>query len=348
MLIFDRAARVLAAPPSPGYHVNYKKAITQASAPTTIEPECADTLIDFIIDESVFLGMIATERMNTNEKPLAFVDMSNGLLRPGGCEQDDDDCDTGTITGTRKTLRTKEMKAVIPICDNFLEDNIEGAAFETHLLRMVGDVLANELEIWALMASLALNYSTPEVNSATMQLTDGVYEQLQNGHVLNGLSNPDGHRFISRCKLQAMMQALPTKYRKNRDLRIFMPDDMIWDWQGVLAANNSALSFGQFTDDQEGRIGRTPFISLPLLPTDIVTCSFGSQAGNGTFMFLADPKNIVWGIQRDMTFERERKGCQGRTYLIWTIRVDILIMNEDATVLFDCMDVGNCEECPCP
>jgi hypothetical protein len=54
------------------------------------------------------------------------------------------------------------------------------------------------------------------------------------------------------------------------------------------------------------------------------------------------------GIQRDITFERERKACQGRTFLIWTLRVDFLIENTDCTVLYDCMDVGQCNDCPCP
>lgn len=343
MSIFDRAAGVLAIQPRPQI-INAAKAITISSAPTIVEPECSDRLIDFIEDESVLVGLMRVIRMTRNEQNLNFIEMSDGILRPGGCQTT---CDTGTIAGTRKTLSVHELKAAIPLCDDVLDANIEGAALENHVLQMVAKVLANELEVWVLMASLGLNYTTPLVNEATMILDDNLYEQLQGGHVLNGLTASDG-RFITACKVQQMMQALPTQYRGNRNLRLFMPDDMIWDWNGVVRARQTPGGDAQFSGQVDPQLGRLPFVSIPLLPTNITSCSVGSAAGNGTFMFLADPENLVLGIQREMTFERWRNGCEGRTFLIWTIRVDVLIENTDATVLYDCMDVGSCSCEPCP
>lgn len=343
MSIFDRAAGVLATRPR-HQMVNAVKAITTSSAPTIVEAECSDRLIDFVQEESVLVGLMRVIRMNRHELNLNFIDIANGLLRPGGCQTT---CDTGTISGTRKTLRVHEMKAAIPLCDDVLDENIEGAALEDHVLRMVAKQFANELEIWVLMASLGLNYNSSVVDDATMVLDDNLYEQLQGGHVLNGLSASDG-RFITFCKVQQMMQQLPTKYRANRNLKLFMPDDMIWDWNGLLRNRATPGGDAQFTGEVEAQLGRLPFVSVPLIPTDITSCSVGSAAGNGTFMFLADPDNLVLGIQREMTFERWRNGCEGRTFLIWTIRVDVLIENTDATVLYDCMDVGNCVDCPCP
>lgn len=343
--IFDRARRSLAAPTP--QRVNYRKAITTSSAPTIIEPEVADRLIDYVIDESVLLGMIRTERMDTNVKNLRFVDVSNGLLRVGGCASNDDDCDHGTVTGTAKTLTSKELKVVIPICDNILEDNIEGAAFEDHVLRMVAAQIANELEIIALMADNGGSYISSQVNAATMLLFEGFYQQLQLGHVISGLSSSTG-RFIDLCKFTEMIQALPTKYRKNAANRVFMPDDMYWDYLAVLKNRGTTLGDQVIGGAEPAKYGRLPLEAIPLLPTDVHFCSAGSVAGNGTFMFLSDPDNLVWGVQRAITFERERKGCQQRTFLIWTLRVDFLIENTDETVLYDCMDVGNCVSCDCP
>lgn len=343
MSIFDRASGVLATRPRPQM-ISAAKAVTISSAPTIVEAECSDRLIDYVQDQSVLIGLMRVIRMSRNVQNLNFIDIGNELLRPGGCQTT---CDTGTITGTRKTLSVHELKAAIPICDDVFDTNIEGAALEDHILQMVAKQLANELEIWILMASLGFSYNSSVVADATMVLDDNLYEQLQTGHVLNGLSAADG-RFITKCKIQAMMQALPTKYRGNRNLKLFMPSDMIWDWNGYLATRQTPGGDAQFSGQVTPQMGNLPFVEVPLIPTNITSCSVGSAGGNGTFMFLADPDNLVLGIQREMTFERWRNGCEGRTFLIWTIRVDVLIENTDATVLYDCMDVGNCVECPCP
>jgi hypothetical protein len=348
MSIFDRAAGVLAMAPRPQM-IQASKAVTISSAPTIVEPECSDRLIDFVQEESVLVGLMRVIRMSRNEQNLNFIDVSNKLLRPGGCQTT---CDTGTITGTRKTLSVHELKAAIPLCDDVLDTNIEGAALEDHLLRMAAKQLANELEVWVLMASLGLGqspaYTSTLVDASAMLLDDNLYEQLQGGHVLNALTATDT-RFITACKVQQMMQALPTQYRGNRNLKLFMPDDMIWDWNGVVRARQTPGGDAQFSGQVDPQLGRLPFVSVPLLPTNILSCSVGSAVGsNGTFMFLADPDNLVLGIQREMTFERWRNGCEGRTFLIWTIRVDVLIENQDATVLYDCMDVGSCACEPCP
>ncbi len=351
MSVFDRASGVLATRPRP-VSVDYKKAVTQDSAPTIIEAECSERLIDYVQDCSVLLGLINVIRMNRREVTVNFIDVSDGLLRPGGCATDDSDCDTGTITATRKTLRTEEIKAVIPVCDDVLEDNIEGAALEDHLIRMVAKKIATELEILALMAGSGYN-SPLLANSleADWAAKPGFYEELQGGHVLNGLTATDG-RFITPCKIQQMLQTLPVECQCEGDsgVRLFMPLNMKWDWIGYLAGHRQTdLGDQAFTGGARLGFNDLPFVPLPLIPTDILSCSVGSAVGsNGTFMFLANPDNLFMGIQRDITFERERKACQGRTFLIWTLRVDFLIENTDCTVLYDCMDVGQCNDCPCP
>src|SRR6185503_1815409 len=288
MSVFDRASGVLATRPRP-QAINYRKAVTQDSAPTIIEAECSEKLIDYVQDCSVLLGLINVIRMNRREQNINFIDVSDGLLRPGGCATDDSDCNTGTITGTRKTLRTEEIKAVIPVCDDVLEDNIEGAQLEDHIIRMVAKKIANELEILALMHGSG--YNSAQLNDtleAAWASKQGFYEELQSGHVLNGLSATDG-RFITPCKIQQMLQTLPVKYSCESDpgMMLFMPIHMKWDWIGYLAGHRQTdLGDQAFRGGVRLGFNDLPFVPLPLIPTDILSCSVGSAVGsNGTFMF---------------------------------------------------------------
>jgi hypothetical protein len=59
-------------------------------------------------------------------------------------------------------------------------------------------------------------------------------------------------------------------------------------------------------------------------------------------MFVTEPSNLVLGIERNITFERERFARQHRTFYIWSVRIDFLVLNEDATALMDCMTVSEC------
>lgn len=343
--IFERSATALRRTRGTP-RINYRKAITTSSAPEIIEPEVADRLIDFVEDESRLWGQARVERMNTNEKHLRFVDISQGLLRPGGCNEDN--CDSGTVSGSAKTLLTKELRAVIPICDDLLEDNIEGASFEDHVLQMAGKQIANELELWGLMGSTALNYTSTTVNNATMALIDGFYEKMKSGHVIDGLTARDGTRFLRLGKFREMMQELPTKFR-SRNLRYWMPADMLEDYIGLLQQRGTPLGDDIITGRRPAVYHRTPVIDLPLLPTDMESCVNGSVSpANGTFMFLADTDNLVLGIQRQITLERERHACPGKTDLVWKIRADVEIEEEDATVLYDCLQTGDPLECACP
>lgn len=346
MSIFDRARGVLEPAPK-AQEIDVKKAVTTDSAPLALDTQTADRFIDFVEDQSVLIGLMRVVRMDTCSQDLGYVDVNKKVLRPSECRTDDSNCDTGGITATRQTLETHEFKAIIPLCDDFLDCNIEGAQFEDHLLRMVTDQIANELEIWVLMASLGLEYHSPEVDDSLLALDDTLYQILQTGHVLNAATDDD--RFISPCKITAMIKELPVKYRKRiEDFLLFMPDNMKWDWVAKMKNRGTALGDTAITGSIPLRYGDLDFMPLPLLPTDVRFCSGGSQSEDGTFMFLSDPDNLVLGIQTDITFERERKACQGRTLLVWKLRVDALIDNVDATVLYDCMRDGGCVDCECP
>jgi hypothetical protein len=84
-------------------------------------------------------------------------------------------------------------------------------------------------------------------------------------------------------------------------------------------------------------------VPLALLPTNIQNCGCASlSSASGTFVFITEPSNLVLGIERNITFERWRDAPRHLTWLIWTIRFDALVFNEDATAMIDCMQLDTC------
>jgi hypothetical protein len=322
------------------------------SAPALIQPEEADRFIDYVVDESHLFKLAAVERMETNEKDIRFVDISGGILRQMACGSGAGQAQTHNATGsvdisnTNKCLRTVSLDAKVFLCDTDLEDNITGAQFETQVMRMIADQSANELEIWAQMANAAGPvYNHPDVDNTVMHLRDGWYRQLQFGNILNGgLISGDADRTMSYRKLRCLLRALPTKYRTNpAALRIFMASDIWYDFAELQQNRETPGGDEALAREPYSTFMLTPIDPVPLLPTDISVCGCGSvPGGGGSYMFATEPKNLVLGIERNMTFERERWGTNHLTWLIWTIRVDTLVLNEDATSLMDCMQLSEC------
>lgn len=330
-----------------GSRKSFRKAVMTTSAPSIIQPEEADRLIDLIVDESKLWQQASVVRMETDRKMVRFIDLTAGILRPRVCGVEHD---TASITATSCELHAVELVAQIPICDDVLDINLEGAELEQHILNMVAKVLANELEVWALMANTDGSYTSPLVNAATMALIDGWYKQLQGGHVLDaGLATDTSGRAIHPCKLSDLKKALPTKWRTNpAGMKFFMASDMTEDWLSILAGRQTGLGDASLTGEVPMKHGKSPIEDIPLLPTDLTNCSSGSFApGNGTFMFYTDPANLVLGINREITYERWREGKMARTWHIWNLRADAKICVPDATGLYDCMQIGPCNDLYC-
>lgn len=329
------------------------KFFMNSSAPALIQPEEADRFIDYVVDESLLFKIATVERMETNEKEIRFIDINGGILRQMACGSGEGQAQTHNATGsvditnTNKCLRTISLDAKVFLCDTDLEDNITGAQFETQLLRMMADQAANELEILALMSNAAGPvYNHPEVDSTVMHLRDGWYRQLQFGNIINAgnMSSEVGDRSLTYEKLRCLLRGIPTKFRRNpAAINLFIPADGWYDFAELMQNRQTAGGDEAICRDVCETFMRSPIVPVPLIPTDIEVCGCGSvPGGGGTFMFATEPSNLVLGIERNMTFERERWATNHLTWFIQTIRVDFLVLNEDATSLMDCMQLAPC------
>ena len=331
-----------------------KKFLLTSVAPAIIQPEEADRLIDYIVEETVLFQEATVDRMDTNEKDIRFLDISGSVLQQTTCGGTV--TESVTISNTNKCLRTISVDAKFYLCDDDLEDGLTGAQLEQQVMRMTAETIANEMEFWALMANADASYSTDaasvlQMDNGVLHLRDGWYRQLQQGHPIDGQNvASDADNTLSFTKLNCLKTAIPTKFRRNPGaLRIYMPLDMLErDFAALHQGRETNLGDQHYVGPIEAIHLLTPIVGVPLMPTDITNCGCASLVnGNGTFMFETEPNNMVVGIQRDVTFERERVAREHRTWFIWTVRFDALIFNEDQTSIVDCMSLSDCGTVTC-
>lgn len=321
-----------------------KKCLTSSSGPDWLSYEEADRFISTLVDLSTVTKFATVVKMTKDRKRIREIAFGSGFLRPGSCG----DCtETLDIEHSQRWLEPEELDGVACICDDFIEDNLEGENFVDKLMGEIAKEVDNESEWFAMMASLDGRYVPAGMRADTMALIDGWYmDALNNGHVLDALSAGDG-RCITDCKLKEMLQMLPAKYKKNRNNLIFvMADNLVDDLAFARSTRPGSAQraydyIERYRDDME--YGGVPIVRVPLLPVDMATCGSASVSpADGTFVILTTRQNFLLAIHRAIKYERLRK-CGHETDHIISLRVDAKFANPDAVVLYDCLHVCSCD-----
>lgn len=259
-----------------------------------LQPEQSRRFIDYIWDATVLAndGRKVTMRANTIE--LDKVNVGERVIRAAA--QADGTYTNANAVFTKVELTTKKIRLDWEVATESLEDNIEGAALEDHLVRLMTNAFANDLE------DLAINGdgATPPF----LSIMDGFVNQVTTGS--------DAHEAVVEVSsnawtpevLEQIVHALPRKYRALKSgLKFYAGTDTfagivkengtnadaIWTYE----SRNRYLSGADQTlgNARQTRALGIPVMEVPYFPDDYVELTF--------------PQNRVWGFQRDVEVYRE-------------------------------------------
>jgi len=268
-----------------------------------LNPEQANRFIDYVWDATVLAndGRRVTMRANTME--IEKVNVGERVIRAAA--QALGNYDNAGATFTKVELTTKKIRLDWEVSTESLEDNIEGAALEDHLVRLMTSAFANDIE------DLAIN-------------GDGGADPflgIMNGFVNQVKTTGDAHEAVVAVSnnawtpevMQQIIYALPRKYRAiKNNLKFYAGTDTfagIVANNGTLAdaiaeafaprnggteSNRQAYLDGQaqtFGTARTTRVLGVQVLEVPYYPADYVDLTF--------------PANRVWGFQRDITVNRE-------------------------------------------
>ena len=269
-------------------------------------PEQARRFIDYVWDATVLAqdGRKVTMRANTIE--LEKVNVGERVIRAAA--QGSNNYTNAGATFTKVELTTKKIRLDWEVSTEALEDNIEGGALEDHIVRLMTNAFANDIE------DLAINGDG----------TTGDFLSIMNGFV-NRVKAPSSgaHESIVTVSnnqwttdvMQNIILAMPRKYRAIKsNLKFYAGTDAfqgIIKHNGTLAdavaeafayrpsgtpANRQAYLDGTaqtFGGARTTRVLGVDVQEVPYYPAGYVDLTF--------------PQNRVWGFQRDITVNREYK-----------------------------------------
>jgi HK97 family phage major capsid protein len=297
-----------------------------------LRPEQARRFIDYVWDGTVLAkdGRRVTMRANTME--LEKVNVGERVIRAAA--QGIGDYTNSGATFSKVELTTKKIRLDWEVSAEALEDNIEGAALEDHLVRLMTNAFANDIE------DLAINGDG----------TTGNFLSIMEGFVHHETTNGDAHEAVvtvaddawTPAVMQDVILAMPRKYRAlKNNLKFYAGTDA---FQGIVK-NNGTLS--DAIAEALGTNGNTQSNTQSYL--DGVGQTFGAARTTRVlgidvmevpyypdgFVDLTFPANRIWGFQRDITVNREYVAKKDTIEYTVFVRFGIQWEEEDAIAFAD-------------
>jgi len=287
-----------------------------------LSPEQTETFIDLLLDQPTILKQCRQVRMSTPERKINKIQFASRILRAalqtgsaldaGGNDRYVRAADRAKPTTSQITLQTKEVIAEVRLPYEALEDNIEGQAFESHIMRLIAERAAVDLE------ELALGGDTSS-GDAYLALHDGWMKRMTS-HVVNNLAAGCNPNMFKNGLL-----ALPQKYHRNLAmLKHFVTVANTIRYRDLVAARATGYGDSMLT-------GQGPIFAQGIA---VEAAPMLAGVSSGTQGLLTFPQNLLFGIQRDVRVETD-KDIRSREYIIvLTARVAIQIEDEDASVKY--------------
>jgi HK97 family phage major capsid protein len=299
-----------------------------------LRPEQARRFIDYVWDATVLAkdGRRVTMRANTME--LEKVNVGERVIRAAS-QAVGDYTNTGA-TFSKVELTTKKIRLDWEVSAEALEDGIEGAALEDHLVRLMTNAFANDIE------DLAIN-GLGTGNNSFLNIMEGFVNRVK--------TNGDAHEAIVTVAndawtpevMQQLILAMPRKYRAIKsNLKFYAGTDA---FQGIVK-NNGTLA-DAIAEAFAGTPAGTPANRQAYL--DGAAQTFGGARTTRVlgidvqevpyypegYVDLTFPQNRVWGFQRDITVNREYKAKKDTIEYTVFVRFGIQWEEEDAVAFAD-------------
>lgn len=309
-----------------------KAAFSTSSMPAgSIKRQDADRFINLVVDESTLLKNIRVMRVDAPSGSFSKLNISGPVTRVA--TEGTDPSDTRKPTNTVVSYAVAKTISCLDITGEAVEDNPEGDSGRTTILDAMVSQIGNDMENLAIEGDSSISGVTdPEL---LLKANDGYIKLTASG---TGAHQTDATGLAPSVELlQEMMGDLPTKYRKDKSkLRWIMSENTALMLSAQLANTGNANAYrGALADMalQDGGLPKIHGVSalvVPLMPEDLTID--GTAGSTGAVIWLTDPNNLIYVVQRDINVEWDRRPRIDTDQCTITMRTDFVVENTDAVV----------------
>jgi len=297
-----------------------------------LRPEQARRFIDYVWDATVLAKDGRKVTMRANSMELEKVNVGERVIR-AAAQANGNYTNTGA-TFTKVELTTKKIRLDWEVSAESLEDGVEGGALEDHLVRLMTNAFANDIE------DLAINGDGS--TGAFLSIMPGFIHKAKNGDAHEAVVTVADNAWTTDV-MQSIITAMPRKYRAlKNNLKFYAGTDVF----GGIVKNNGTLA-DAVAEAFASQAGGTPTNRQNYL--DGVGQTFGGARTTRVlgidvqevpyypagYVDLTFPANRVWGFQRDIVVNREYVAKKDTIEYTVFVRFGIQWEEEDAISFAD-------------
>lgn len=286
-----------------------------------LQPEQNDVFYRKLLDEPTLLKAVRAIQMNGPQMDINKVGIGTRVLHgaknsgngaTGAADNGTNDrylaaAKRAKVTTSKLTMETEEVIAEIRIPYEVLEDNIERGNFQDTILALVAQKAALDFEELLLLGDTSID---PGVDDF-LCLHDGILKRFTS-NVVDAAADTVSLDIFNRLK-----KAIPTRYRRNlAALRFFTSMDKESDYRVVVAGRGTGLGDSIATSGNPVPVLGVPMVGAALMPDANIV--------------FTDPKNVIWGLQRNLRIETDKDIRSREIIFVLTARVAIQVEEEEA------------------
>lgn len=258
----------------------------------------ANKFINLVAAYQNFLNVIRTIPINHAKGEIDKIDLTTPVTRKA--TENNTESTTSQAAFSKIQYDTTKTVTTFDVSMEAEEDSIEGKAFRNTLMRVFTDRVGTDMAMLSIEGDASLGGS--DVTSLLLKTYNGAHvltTSCPNILDANGLG-------VSLKMFKDGLNKLPVRYkgRIRGLLRWFIASNPKEDFDYVFG--NRATTGGDTVFKEAPRLAPfgIPMEECPLIPVDL---TIGTAATDGTFLWLANPSNFMWFVQRKITIHFEFK-----------------------------------------
>lgn len=281
-------------------------------------PEQAARFVRILIKRSVLMGMSTVQPMKSPKSEINKIKFGKQVLHTGETAKALPESLRSKPDLSKVTLDTHLFKAEVRLNNEVLEDSIEREQLANTVMQLFSGAIARDME------NIAINSDTTKADPDFNQF-DGIIKQANSNIVIAG------GVALAKNILRDMQKSMPSEFLVNKgDMAYITSVDAEIDYRDSIANRATPggdQALGAFaTSAATVHYTGTPVIPIPLFPEIL-----GGGTDETVALFL-DPKNITFGIQRDLRLETDKDISAGEIIMVMTTRWDVKFAHEPAVV----------------
>lgn len=274
-----------------------------ASSGGLLNPDQNDKFYVDLVANSAFLNAIQTHQMTSNTKKISAFGMQGQVLHAANRSGDRTLAANKRVDGNfrQPTINAVEYQAEAWLPYEVFENNIEGQSFQDTFLAELNKAIRRDIQ------KIILRSDTTSVDADFNQF-DGALK-LMSANVADAASAG-----ISPSVLKSGFLALPEEYRDDRStLGFFTSSAQEVEYASVLSDRATGLGDSALATNQK-RSAMGIFVNgVTGMPEDTI--------------MLTDPRNIAWGLQRNIRVETDRNIRTREIYVVATLVMGVTVVN---------------------